>query len=252
MEKNIVINHFKINFQEQGEGEVILLLHGWGCDSNIFKNIQQHLSQKFKTFSLDLLGFGKSDKPDVALEIYDYVKIVEKFCIAFNIENPILIGHSFGGRISIVFASRNKTKKVVLVDSAGIKPKRKLNYYLKVYFFKFIKQIFSFPFLKSQKEKVTQYFRKKFGSSDYQNLDGVMRETFVKIVNEDLQKFLSQIKASTLLIWGEHDTATPVSDAKIMEKNIPDAGLVVLKNCGHYSFLEKTYEFLLILDNFLQ
>lgn len=95
-------------------------------------------------------------------------------------------------------------------------------------------------------------YRQKVGSSDYKNLSGTMRGTFIKVVNEDLKKFMPSIQAPTLLIWGELDTATPLKDAKIMNKLIPDSGLVVLKGCGHYSFLDNYYDFIIILNNFLK
>lgn len=101
-------------------------------------------------------------------------------------------------------------------------------------------------------EKIIERRRSKSGSSDYNALSGTMRGTFVKVVNEDLKKFMPSIAAPTLLVWGDRDTATPIGDARIMEKRIPDAGLVVFKGAGHYSFLERATEFSIVINNFLR
>ena len=93
--------------------------------------------------------------------------------------------------------------------------------------------------------------KKKFGSEDYRNASPMMRDILVKVVNEDLEPLLPNIKQSTLLIWGTEDTATPLSDAKIMENLIPDAGIVEVKGAGHYSFLEQPQLVNVVLDSFL-
>lgn len=245
------INGLKTRYKKTGEGTTILLLHGWGCDLNIFEKVQSELEKKFQVYSIDFPGFGESEPPTEIWGVEEYTQFIETFIKTENIENPILIGHSFGGRVSILYSSRNKTEKIILVDSAGVKPKRKLKYYVKVYTYKGIKKTVNLIFSKQKANSILEKYRKKGGSSDYQNANGIMRNVLVKVVNEDLKHVMTKIQVPTLLIFGENDTATPVSDAKIMEKLIPDAGLVVLKNSGHYSFLEKLNEFLIITNNFL-
>ncbi len=107
-------------------------------------------------------------------------------------------------------------------------------------------------FNKQKSNFILEKYRKKSGSNDYQNAKGIMRQILVKVVNEDLSRKMPKIKAPTLLIWGENDTITPVKYGEIMERLIPNAGLVILKNAGHYSFLDKRYEFNIILNNFLE
>jgi len=184
--------------------------------------------------------------------VEEYTQMLEAFIKDENIEAPILIGHSFGGRVSILYASRNKTHKVILVDAAGIKPKRPLKYYLKVYSFKLWKKVLPLVIGKKQAEKTIESYRRKSGSADYNALTGIMRNIMVKVVNEDLKAVLPKIQCPVLLLWGKNDTATPLRDARIMEKLIPDAGLVVFDDAGHYSFLDKPYEFNTVLQNFLQ
>lgn len=239
-------------YKQTGEGAPIVLLHGWGCDLNIFKSIQDNLEKNFKVYAIDLPGFGRSDAPKEVWGVKEYTSFIKEFFILESIKKPIIVGHSFGGRISILYSSQNPVDKVILVDSAGIKPKRKLKYYFKVFLYKAIKKIIIFLYKEKQAESILEKYRKKSGSSDYNNACGIMKQILVRIVNEDLSCVLPNIKAPTLLIWGKNDTATPISDAIKMKKLIPDAGLVVLEDAGHYSFIEKLNDFLIIINSFLK
>ena len=243
-------NNLNINVNIQGEGDPVLLLHGWGCSNAIFKDIQAVLSTCYRTYNFDFPGFGASDEPAEVWGVEDYTRMVEEFVRENGIAKPALIGHSFGGRVSIVFASRNEVSRVVLVDAAGIKPKRPLKYYWKVYTFKSIKWLCN-TFLPKEKAKaVIERRRNGAGSSDYNNASPMMRAILSKVVNEDLKHLMPSIKAPTLLFWGNMDTATPLSDAKTMEKLIPDAGLVVAHGTGHFSFLESPGLFTAVIKNF--
>ena len=164
----------------------------------------------------------------------------------------MLIGHSFGGRIAIMFASRNKTSKVILVDAAGIKPRRPLRYYVKVYTFKAAKKILPLLLGKSRGNEAIDRMRGKAGSSDYRQASPKMRAIMSRVVNEDLTGLLPSIKAPALLIWGEKDTATPMRDARIMERLIPDAGLVSYPEAGHYSFLDRPAQTAAVIKSFLK
>jgi pimeloyl-ACP methyl ester carboxylesterase len=248
MEHSIEIEGIKTNYKKSGKGKTIILLHGWGCDLHIFDNLHNLLEQHFTVYSVDLPGFGKTDQPQTAWTIEDYSGFVGKFIELNDIDSPILLGHSFGGRISIILGARIQLNKIVLIGSAGVKPTRGIDYYLKVYTFKAGKHIIR---LISRNDELLNKWRKTFGSSDYQNTSGIMQKVFVNVVNQDLKNFMHKINVPTLLIWGENDTATPIKDARIMEKLIPNSGLVILKNCGHYCFLEKSYEFNIIINNFL-
>ena len=248
----ITINHLKINYHVSGKGRNVVLLHGWGAKISSFEPIHQYLDKSCRVYSIDFPGFGQSDPPPIPWGTAEYTEVVQQLMHALEIDNPILIGHSFGGRVAIRLALMEPIHKLILVDSAGIKPKRPLKYYLKVYSYKLLKKLADLPFLKSYLKNTVEAIKNKAGSKDYQNASGVMRATLVKVVNEDLTALLPQISVPTLLMWGEHDQATPVSDGKLMEQLIPDAGLVVLKNAGHFSYLDKLDEFLLIISHFLK
>ena len=93
---------------------------------------------------------------------------------------------------------------------------------------------------------------KKFGSQDYKDSEGIMRQTMVKVINDDLSHLLPLIKAPSLLIWGENDQDTPVYMGQEMEKAIPDSGLVIIKGAGHYSYLDNYDQFRAVIKVFLK
>lgn len=231
--------------------QTIILLHGWGCTQHTMGSMAQFLSHDFNVYALDFPGFGESGEPLQIWGVEEYTSMLEEFVERLKIENPILIGHSFGGRVSLLYASRNSVKKVIIVDGAGIKPSRSLKYYLKVYSYKTYKCVLPYIIGKKQAESKLDMYRKRAGSTDYRNTSGIMRAVFVKVVNEDLKYVMPLIKAPVLLIWGENDTATPVKDGIKMSKLIPNAGLVVFKGAGHYSFLDKPFDFKVVVNNFL-
>lgn len=243
-----------VNYESSGEGRDVIVLHGWGANIAAVKPIVNKLSNFFKVYALDLPGFGKSQLPGEIWGTPEYAGLVKEFMDKLNIQNAIIIGHSFGGKISIYLTGKLgvEAQKIILIDSAGIKKKRTLRYYYRVYTFKLMKFIVNTLFSKERAEQIIENARKQHGSTDYRNAAGLLRQIMVKIVNEDLRNYLPHIQAPTLLIWGENDGDTPVADGRIMEKLIPDAGLVVLSKAGHFSYLDKEYEFKVIMENFLK
>ncbi|UOQ47059.1 alpha/beta hydrolase [Gracilibacillus caseinilyticus] len=250
----IEVGQLNIHYKQTGEGRPIVMLHGWGTSLDLFDDLQQKLSNHFQVTSLDFPGFGASDDPSESWNVDQYTDFLEKFLQKLQITNPILIGHSFGGRVSIKYADRHQqgVHKIILIGSAGIKPKRKVDYYVKVYSYKTLKKVLSLPGINRYKDDIIAKYRGKAGSADYQNASRVMQQTLSKVVNEDLQHHMPNIKAPTLLIWGANDTATPVSDAKVMEQLIPNAGLAVIENATHYVFLEHKQRVAIIIDTFLE
>ena len=254
MEKNIEIEGMTMHYEETGpsDGEPVVLMHGWGCDHTTVRSIASVLDKRMRVLSVDLPGHGLSSEPNDVWGVEDFTSFVEKFISELNLGNPVLIGHSFGGRIAILLSSRRPIKKVVLIDAAGIKPKRGLGYYRKIYFFKAIKKSVRIIYGKEKGERIIDKWRSKKGSADYRNSSPVMRAVMSKCVNEDLKHVMPKIKASTLLMWGENDTATPLSDAKTMECLIPDAGLVAFPDCGHYCFLDNPIGFRAVIAEFIK
>lgn len=251
MDKTITYSDTRLHYTVEGVGRPLFLLHGWGCTGDIFNHIKPFLAEHFQVFTVDFAGFGKSEEPQSVWGVEEYTCSLEAIVEYEDIESPILIGHSFGGRVSIVYASRNTTRKVILVDAAGVKPRRSFTYYRKVYTYKLLKRMLPLLVGKRKAEEIIEQRRAKAGSADYNNASPMMRAILSKVVNEDLCHLMPKIKAPTLLFWGEKDTATPLSDAKRMEKLIPDAGLVTVAGAGHYSFLENMPLFVRVLESFL-
>ena len=250
---NININGLNINYEVSGEGTPVILLHGWLCSLDTMKPIANVLGN-FKVYNVDLPGFGKSDMPKEPFDTNDFGNFLDGFIKELKIENPIMIGHSNGGRTIINYAGRNlgNIKKIILIDSAGIKPERKLGYYIRVYTFKFLKMFLGvFPDVEMF-NNIRERVLGKFGSSDYKNSSEVLRRTMSIIINEDQREILNNIKAPTLLLWGENDEDTPVKDGKIMEENIKDASLIEIKGAGHFSYLDSYNQCMEIIKNFLK
>ena len=242
-------------YETQGDGDAIILLHGWGADANTMRPILMFLRnkiEKVKAISMDFPGFGLSDFPPLPWNVDNYVQHLLSFINELGIPVVTLLGHSFGGRVAINFAALypSRVNRLVLVDSAGIIPKRGINYYFRVYFAK----TFKFINFALQKLGANMAFTNKiysiFGSEDYKHA-GKMRETFVRVVNRDLKEFMPMIKSETLLIWGDKDKATPLQDAFSMKSLIPNSSLIVIKGAGHYSFLDNFDAFTKALLPFL-
>lgn len=254
MENFIDINGLRLHYAISGpeSGSPAVLMHGWGCNLTTVASIAKIMSDAgLRVYNIDLPGHGKSDEPDSVWGVGKFTECIEEFCRLLNITAPMLVGHSFGGRISIVMGSRHpEIKRIILVDAAGIKPRRKPSYYVKVYSYKAMKHLCHL--LGKAGERLLERYRSRAGSADYNSSSPVMRAVMSRCVNEDLRHLMPSIKASTLLIWGEDDTATPLSDAKIMEKLIPDAGIASFPGCGHYSFLDNPAGFRAVMQSFLK
>ena len=247
-----LIENININYEVYGEGKDVLVLHGWGAEIRAIKPIADALSAKFRVWILDLPGHGESDLPPENWDVYSYADFVKKTADELGIKNPILIGHSFGGRLSIILAAKKllNPPKIILVDSAGIKPDRGIDYYFRVYTYKLAKRVAACAgkLSKSLEDRI----KSKFGSSDYKNAAKALRSVFVRVVNEDLTYLLKDINCPTLLFWGENDDATPLSDAKKMEQLIPDAGIVTVPGGGHFSYLDNFPMFNAVANKFLE
>lgn len=252
MEKEIELEGLRVRMEVTGEGRPLILMHGWGCDHTTVRLIAATAAQTHTVYNIDFPGFGGSQEPAEVWGVELYTRLVEDLVRKEGLERPVLIGHSFGGRVSILYASRNEVDKVVLVDAAGIKPKRSLKYYLKVYSFKAGKRFWELLLGKEKAQERVDRMRAKRGSSDYAGASPMMRRILSKVVNEDLTDRLPLISAPTLLIWGENDTATPIADAKKMSRLIPGSGLVSFPGCGHYSFLDNPIQFRAVLSSFLK
>lgn len=244
MKLNINDTDIDVNYIEYGnkKGKPIVLLHGWGQNIEMMKPIGDRLQKKYHIIIIDLPGFGDSPEPKRVLDIYDYNKVVEEVLNNLKINNPTMIGHSFGGRISIIYASRNQVDKVILFGSPCVRKEKKLS--LKVRTLKALKKV---PVL----NKLEGFAKKHIGSRDYRAASPIMRDILVKTVNEDLSMCAKNITAPTLLIWGENDYEVTIDEAKETESLIKDSALIVLPNSTHYAYLENINQVINIINEFI-
>lgn len=225
---NVKVKDVSINYIQYGEGtKDILLLHGWGQNIEMMKPLGDYFSDKYRITILDLPGFGQSSEPLNAWTITDYSNMLEEFIRLLEIKKPIVIGHSFGGRLAIRYSSNNSIEKLVLFGAPCIRTHNELPLSVKI-----LKALKKLPILNS----IGEIMKNFIGSRDYKAASPVMRQTLVEIVNEDLSEYARKIEEPTLLIWGESDTEAPIEDAKELEKILLDAALITLPGT-HYAYL---------------
>lgn len=251
MDARFTYNNIELAYAIEGEGDTIVLLHGWGCDHTIWQATTEMLKANFRVIAVDFAGFGQSNEPQEVWGVEEYTQSIEALLSSLGVVRPTLVGHSFGGRVSILYASRNEVARVVLTDAAGVKPKRSLNYYRKVYTFKLMKRALPILIGKQKAAMLIEQRRSKAGSSDYNRATPMMRAILSKCVNEDLTKYMPKVAAPVLLFWGDKDTATPLADAHKMERLMPNAGLVIAYGAGHFAMLEQPALWMASLKSFL-
>ena len=237
----IKVKDININYIQYGKGKDVILLHGWGQNIEMMKPLGDPLSNKYKITIIDFPGFGESEEPKTAWTIDDYSEMLGEIIKKLNIKKPILMGHSFGGRVAIRYSANNKIEKLVLFGSPCIRKQQPLSLKTKV-----LKKLKTLPGLDGIGEKMKKYI----GSRDYKAASPMMRQILVNTVNEDLSEYAKKIEEPTLLIWGDNDTEEPVEEARELEKIMIDAGLVVLPG-SHYAYLENLHQVINIINTFL-
>ena len=254
-EKQILVDGLKINYKMGGEGEPLLILHGWDGSSNSWVDVQKILVKKgFEVICPDLPGFGKSISPPSAWSVGDYCHFVLNFINKIGEEKVNLMGHSFGGRVAIKFSVSypEKLKKLILCASAGIKHPLTLSQLIILKISIVGNFFFSKRPFKKLKDLAQNFFYSILRHKDYAKAKGVMKETLKKVLEEDLKPELGQIKADTLLIWGEKDKAVPLEDAHLMKESISQSTLEIIPGASHTPNLEFPEKLAEIVINFLK
>lgn len=245
-------NDLSIYYEKHGKGsKTILILPGWGETRATFHQMIKNLENHFTIYIFDYPGFGRSIFPDRDLTIYDYANIIRDFIEDENIKHPYIIAHSFGGRIATLIAGyyQDEVDKLVMIDVAGIKPKKKIGKRIKASLYRLLKNL-NILLPKNKRSLYLKKLLKKFGSNDYGQLNSYMYESFKNIVNEDLISYLNYIECDTLLIWGKLDKDTPLADGKKMNKRIKHSSLIVFEQGGHFSYLDYPNSTLQLIKNF--
>ncbi|MSU60385.1 MAG: alpha/beta hydrolase [Candidatus Staskawiczbacteria bacterium] len=233
-EEKVLVGDLKINYKTFGRGRPMLILHGWSSSSDKWQSIGETLAGKnMKIIVPDLPGFGKSQEPQVAWSLDNYVEWVKEF--SENISDLkggfILLGHSFGGAIAAKFAIKynQSVEKLFLVSAACVRektaPKKALSHFAKL-----VKKFEFLPFYDLTRKAFYKFILRR---SDYPYVSGIMKETYLKVISEDLSPKMFFIKAPTTIIWGDKDDLTPIEQAYFINKKIENSNLVVIEGASH-------------------
>jgi pimeloyl-ACP methyl ester carboxylesterase len=238
-----------------GSGQPLLMLHGWGANHSLVTPLASKMADYgYTCYVPDLPGFGQTEAPVVPWSVGDYVQWVLAYLDAHHLEQVLYFGHSFGGRLGLVLGAEHSGRiiKMALADSAGVRPKTNPRGQWRLKSYHFVRRTLERVGMKPQAERLRTWYSNRYGSADYKALSGVMRETFIKVVNEDLLPYAARVKPSTLLFWGDQDDDTPVAQGRLLELTIPDAGLVIWEGAGHYSYLDRLQDTARVMDHFFK
>ena len=234
-----------IHYERYGneKGRTLIFLHGWGQNIQMMKPIADPFASEFDIVIIDLPGHGESSEPTSVLKIPDFVECIRSLVEKLKITKPTLIGHSFGGKISLLYASKYEVDKLILFGSPFKKEIQKLSLKTKT-----LKQIKKIPGMKVFEE----FAKKHIGSTDYKNASPIMRQILVEHVNFDITEEVKKIICPTIIVWGTNDEAVDISRAYELESLIKDAGLVVYEGCSHYAYLENLDQTIRVMGSFLR
>lgn len=254
IEDRIKLKNVLTNYKISGGGKPLLILHGWGGSSNSWDKIREILSKKgYRVVSPDFPGFGKSQNPDFPWNLDDYVEWATGMIKYAELENFVLIGHSFGGRVAIKIAARypDMVRRLILCSPAGVKMKPTVFSSLMLLLSELGNYFLSSKYLQVVKDFLRGMIYFLIKNRDYVKADGLMKEVMKKVLKEDLFFYLSRIEAKTLIVWGEIDKIVRIKYAKIFKENIKDSQLVVLPKIGHSPHLEEPQKLAQIIEDFL-
>ncbi|HJA01842.1 MAG TPA: alpha/beta hydrolase [Candidatus Gallimonas gallistercoris] len=227
------------SFLQQGGGKDLVFLHGYLSSKESFYPQINYFSRHFRVTAPDLPGFGGSGTIPAAWSVGEYADWLEGFLKERGIAFPHVIAHSFGGRVAIKCLARGLIDRAVLTGCAGIVKRLTLSYHLKVKSYRLVKKF------------APRFAEAKFGSAEYRSLSPLMRESYKKIVNEDLREEAKRIARPVLYLNGERDRETPLSSVKILHECTAGSRLAVLKGCGHFAHLDEPLLFNLAAEEFL-
>ena len=236
--------NIKVRYKEYGskEQDGIIYLHGWGQNIEMMEPIAKPFYNTHHILLIDLPGFGSSEEPKTAWKLNDYVDMIHNMVETLEYKNVTIIGHSFGGKLALLYALKYETKKLVLLASPYKKRIKELTTKQKV-----LKGLKKVPVL-----NIFSDAAKKFvGSRDYRNATPMMRDILVAHINTDIADEVEKIKCPTIIIWGTNDEEVPYEDAVELESKIKDSGVVTYEGCTHYAYLERLNQTISVLESFL-
>lgn len=230
----------EVSFIQKGKGKDLLFLHGYLSSKEAFGAQIAYFSKFYRVTALDFLGFGGSRGLTNPFSVADYADWTAEVLSLLEVKNPHIIAHSFGCRVAVKMASKDNSvfDKMILTGPAGVILKRSLGYHLKVRAYKFVRKF------------APKYAEKNFGSAEYKTLSPVMKESYKKIVNEDLRADARNIRNEVCIIQGSLDKTTPLKEAKAYLACLARGKMQTVEG-GHFAFAENPLAFNLIAEEFL-
>ena len=247
-----------MHYELTGTGEKrVVLLHGWGCSTELMKPVADFLARDMTVLSVDFPAHGKSGQPPEPWGVPEFAACLKQLLTRLDFLPCSVIAHSFGGRVTIELASADEKlfDRIILTGAAGIRKQADEKASQRTTAYKKLKTMVEFArkcrIFGTLPDKWQEALIQKYGSKDYAALSPEMRKTFVRVVNYDQTEKLAAVRNSTLLVWGDKDTETPLWMGQQMEKSIPDSALVVLDGGTHFAYLEQGARFNVIAHSFL-
>ena len=250
----IICQGLKINYSLQGSGPALLMLHGWGSSQKDFQPLIDELGSSYRIITIDLPGFGQSERPNEVWGVENYTQFTKDFLEQINQKNiEAVVGHSFGGRVAIYGVGYGilHPKKLILLGAAGIRHNQSLRNRAYKIVAKLGKAFFSIPMIGRFRSQAKNRLYDMADAQDYIS-SSEMRDIFVRVINKDLRAEASQIDLATLLVWGSEDSDSPINDARIFNKLIPGSKLFILQNAGHYVHVDQSRQVARIMREFLR
>lgn len=227
---------------QKGRGETLLFLHGYCSKKESFYYSIEYFKENYRTVAPDFPGFGASSPLPAAWSVGDYCLWLQQFMYACGISGAHIVAHSFGARVAIKLAASRPelVKSLVITGGAGLVKPRTRAYKAKVALYRFTKKF------------APRFAERHFGSEEYKKLSPVMRDSYKKIVNEDLRNDAEKISAQTLLIYGKDDSVTPAEEeGRVFAAAIARSRLELIGG-GHFCFCENYQLFNQMTASFLQ
>ncbi len=247
----IIVQNIATEYEDSGQGTVVLMLHGWKDSLNTFDGLVLRLAG-YRVIRVDMPGFGNSEEAKEAWGVGEYVEFVRAFIEKIGITPEVIIGHSFGGRVSIkgVGSGVLKPKQLVLIASAGLARRRTLKNHLFAGVAKIGRALTSIPPLSFWQNTIRRALYDALGSDYFRA--GSLKDTFVKVVSEDLSAYAAKISIPTLLIWGRQDASTPLMQGEKIHDIIEDSQLDLVNGAGHFVHREQPEKVAEFINDFLK
>ncbi len=247
------VNNQQIYYQKIGQGKDLVMLHGWANDVSSFWQVTQELKDDFTVWLIDLPGFGRSENPKKPFTVTDYAETIRQFIGELKIKQPIILGHSHGGRTTIKLVAKYPeiADKIILEDAAGIRPKKDTTFYVLYLASKIFNFLLPEVWLFNKVRNRIRYWFYKDLESDYLSA-GSLKKTLVNIIKEDLSSDIKKIKTDTLLIWGENDqnVESDLTAARKMYKWIAKSRLEIIEGAGHHPHIDNPKMFVYWVKDF--